>query len=147
MRKRRVVGRIYGMKCSSKGHKDRNRNKDRIKRSRKALLVYVKDICQRHKPQHPHHVKVSPWGPNFDDFSNCICRTIAESNPVINGFRRRSLVSKFGTSPKSQHVDDAGLSPMRAEIFTGYPTAKYTYVKFPLNCRAARWPRGSGDVH
>ena len=27
MRKRRVVGRIYGMKYSRKGHKDRNRHK------------------------------------------------------------------------------------------------------------------------
>ena len=32
MRKRRVVGRIYGMKYSWKGHKDRNRDKNRIKR-------------------------------------------------------------------------------------------------------------------
>ena len=20
-------------------------------------------LCQKHKPQHPHHMKVSPWGP------------------------------------------------------------------------------------
>ena len=32
VRKRRVVGRIYGMKYSSKGHKDRKRLKNRIKK-------------------------------------------------------------------------------------------------------------------
>ena len=32
MRKRRVVGRIYGMKYRWKGHTDRNRHKNRIKR-------------------------------------------------------------------------------------------------------------------
>ena len=32
VREQRVVGRIYGMKYSSKGHKDRNRHKNRIKR-------------------------------------------------------------------------------------------------------------------
>ena len=31
VRKRRVVGRIYGMKYSGKGHKDRNRHKNRVK--------------------------------------------------------------------------------------------------------------------
>ena len=108
----------------------------------------------------------------------------------------------FGTSPKSHHVDDTGSSPVRAEIFTGYPAAKvhiglisnklscgpvaegfmrrtlasclgplqnpttwttrdrvpyapkysqtttrqkYIWVKFPINCRVARWPRGLGD--
>ena len=39
-----VVGRIYGMKYSWKGHKDRNRYKNRIKRSGQARLVYVTDI-------------------------------------------------------------------------------------------------------
>ena len=33
MRKRRAVGSIYGMKFSWKGHKERNRHKNRIKRS------------------------------------------------------------------------------------------------------------------
>ena len=44
MRKRRVVGRIYGLKYSRKGYKERNRHENRIKRSAKARLVYVKDI-------------------------------------------------------------------------------------------------------
>ena len=62
MRKRSVVGRIHGMKYSSRDHKDRKRHKNRErgkkkKKSGQAGLVYV-----RHKPQHPHHVKVSLWG-------------------------------------------------------------------------------------
>ena len=44
MRKWRVVGRIYVMKYSWKDHKDRNRHKNRIKRSGQAGLVYGKDI-------------------------------------------------------------------------------------------------------
>ena len=44
MRKRRVVGRIYGMIYSSKGLKDRNGHKNRIKRSEQAWLVYVRNI-------------------------------------------------------------------------------------------------------
>ena len=44
MRKRRVVGRVYGMKYSWKGHNDGNRHKNRIKRIGQARLVYVKDI-------------------------------------------------------------------------------------------------------
>ena len=56
MSERRVAGRIYGMKYSWKGHKDRNRHKNRIKRSGQTRLVCF------YKPQHPHHVKVSPRG-------------------------------------------------------------------------------------
>ena len=41
-----------------KGHKERNRRKNRIKR----LWAISVGLCQRHKPQHPHHVKVSPRG-------------------------------------------------------------------------------------
>ena len=44
MRKRRVVGRIYGMKYSWKGHKDRNRHKNSKKRSGQIRLIYVKGI-------------------------------------------------------------------------------------------------------
>ena len=50
MRKRRVVGRIYGMKYSGKGRKDRNRHKNRIRRSEQARLVYVKDITATSTP-------------------------------------------------------------------------------------------------
>ena len=44
MRKWRVVGRFYGMKCSWKGHIDRNRHKNGIKRIGQAQLAYVKHI-------------------------------------------------------------------------------------------------------
>ena len=53
VRKRRVVGRIYGMKYSWKGHEDRNRHKNRIKR------VGMLGWCMS---EHPHHEKVCPWG-------------------------------------------------------------------------------------
>ena len=43
MRKRRVVVRIYGMKYSWKGQKDRNRHKNRIQESGQALLVYSEE--------------------------------------------------------------------------------------------------------
>ena len=55
---------------------------------------------------------------------------------VAEGFRQRTLVSKFGTSPNSHHVDDMGSSPICTEIFTGYPTAtvhiNIIKVKFPV---------------
>ena len=35
---------------------------------------------------------------------------------------------KFGTSPKSHHVDDVGSSPVCTKIFTGYPRAKVLIV-------------------
>ena len=62
VRKLRIVGRIYGMYYSWKGHTDRNRHRirSRIKRSEQARLVYV-----RHKLSHPHHVKGSLWGRNW----------------------------------------------------------------------------------
>ena len=46
-----LLGKIYGMKYSWKGRKDRNRHQSRIKRSGQ-------------KRQHPHHEKVRPWGQN-----------------------------------------------------------------------------------
>ena len=45
MRKRRVVGRIYEMKYSWKGHKDRNRHKNRVKKEWASLL----GLYHRHK--------------------------------------------------------------------------------------------------
>ena len=44
VRKQRAVGRIYGMKSGWKGHEDRNRHKNKIKRSGQARLVYVENI-------------------------------------------------------------------------------------------------------
>ena len=58
MRKRRVVGRIYGMKYSWKGHKDGNRHKNRIKRSGQARSVSVKDINHNI----PTMWRWAPWG-------------------------------------------------------------------------------------
>ena len=58
VRKRGAVGRVYRMKYSHKGQKDGNRRKNRIKRNWASSV----GLCQRHQPQHPHHVKVCPWG-------------------------------------------------------------------------------------
>ena len=63
MNKRRVVGRIYGMKYSWKGHKDRNRHKNRIKKKEWASSA---GLCQNHKLQHPHQVKVSVRGTAYN---------------------------------------------------------------------------------
>ena len=57
------------MKYSWKGHKDRKRHKNRIKEW--ASLVGLR---QKSKPQHPHHVKVSPRV-QFEGRNNCNPRT------------------------------------------------------------------------
>ena len=44
VRKRRVVGRIYGMKYSSRGHRDRNRHKKRIKKEWASSVGLCKNI-------------------------------------------------------------------------------------------------------
>ena len=46
---------------------------------------------------------------------------------MAKGFKWCTMALKFGTSPKSHHVDNAGFSPLCTEIFTGYPTANSTY--------------------
>ena len=74
MRKRRVVGRIYGMKYSWKGHKDtRNRQKNRKKkRSGQAGLVYIKNVNRNgpttwrwargdHKTRHFENLRTEQW--------------------------------------------------------------------------------------
>ena len=61
MRKQRAVRRIYGMKYSWKGHKNRTRHKNKIKVE--ASLV---SLCKKHKLQHPHHVKMSLLGPTVE---------------------------------------------------------------------------------
>ena len=48
------------MKYSSKDHKDRNKHKNR-RRKKKERASSV-DLCQEQRPQHLHHVKVSPRG-------------------------------------------------------------------------------------
>ena len=51
MRKRNIVERIYEIKYSWKGHKHRNRHKNRIKRSGQAWLVYVENITATSPPR------------------------------------------------------------------------------------------------
>ena len=47
--KARVVGRIYEMKYSWKGHKDRHKQEQNTKEWASSL-----GLCQKHKSQHPH---------------------------------------------------------------------------------------------
>ena len=37
--------------------------------------------------------------------------------------------------------------PYAPKYLQATPWQKYVQVKFPVNCRVAQWPRGSGDVH
>ena len=63
---------IYGMKCRWKGHKDRNRHKNRVKESGQAGLVYVKNINRNvpttwrwarrdHKTRHSEKLHMEQW--------------------------------------------------------------------------------------
>ena len=49
---------MYGIEYSWKGHKDRKRQELNVKACARST-----GLCQRHKRQHPYHVKVSPWRP------------------------------------------------------------------------------------
>ena len=51
-----------------KSYKDRNRRKSGIKKEWANLV----GLCQRHKPQHPHHVNVSPWGQNKKEWASSV---------------------------------------------------------------------------
>ena len=51
MRKQIIVGRIYEMQYSWRGHTDKNTHKNRIKRSGQAMLV-----SQGHKTRHTHYL-------------------------------------------------------------------------------------------
>ena len=62
VRKRRLVGRIYGMKHNWKAHKDRNRHKNRIKRSGQARLIYVSDVN--------HNIPTMWWSARGEDIEN-----------------------------------------------------------------------------
>ena len=57
MRKQRIIRRIYGMKYSWKG----NRQKQTQEQNKKERASSV-GLCEGCKLQHPHHVKVSLWG-------------------------------------------------------------------------------------
>ena len=58
MRKRRVVRRIWWNEIQLTGPQ---RQKQTQEQSKNEWARSVR-LCQRHEPQHPHHVKVSPWG-------------------------------------------------------------------------------------
>ena len=76
MRKRRVVGRTYGMKYSWKGHWDKNRT--RTQEQNKKEWASSVGLCLWHQPQHPHHVKVSLLDGFCDNWSveNAFCLSL-----------------------------------------------------------------------
>ena len=105
---RGLVGRSYGMKYGWKGHEDRNR----LKNNEKARASSV-GSCQRRKPQHPHHVKVSPQGrkpvrvertadaqvmdlfPLLLKLSNVLCSFFQRSLSHMS-LLRKGLISRLG---------------------------------------------------
>ena len=111
MRKRRVVGRIYGMKYSWKGHKDtRNRQKNRgKKRSGQARLVYIKNVNRNgpttwrwargdHKTRHFENLRTEQW-------AHPIYKTSSSSKQknrkkLIAFLQRIGVLMRFPASPK-----------------------------------------------
>ena len=98
MRKQRVSGEFmeyeYGMKYSWKGHKDRNRHKNRIKRNGQARLVYVKNINSNipttWRWARGTYMKILPaqltkrWISTYPNLfrykSNCVCNCVVTTN-------------------------------------------------------------------
>ena len=70
VRKRGVVWIIYGVKDGWKGHKDRNRHKNRIKRSGQARLVYVKNT-NRNIPTTRRWARRDTWQKAADRLKTC----------------------------------------------------------------------------
>ena len=68
-----------------KSHKHRNRNKNRIKREWASLV----GLCQKHKPQHPHDVKVSPWG-SYGRQEQPFCNS-KQTHPAKSQWREMSV--------------------------------------------------------
>ena len=77
VRKRKVVGRIYGMKYCWKGHENINGHKSRIKRSGQARLVCVKDI-NRNIPTTSRCALRDDWGEQCVEVTRC-CIWIGKS--------------------------------------------------------------------
>ena len=61
---------------------------------------------------------------NLTELVDVISSYVTYCSPVAEGFRRRTLASNLEPLPKSHPVDDAGSSPVRAEMFSGYHAAK-----------------------
>ena len=74
------------------------------------------DLCQRHKPQHPHHVKVSPWG--------------------------YQMSVHVKTQSKSVHISSVQSSDVQPGTFKHIHNCMYDLWR--ILC--ASWPRGRGGV-
>ena len=65
--------------------------------------------------------------------------------PVAEGFRRRAMVSKFGTFPKE--IPPHGRRKFESRTPGNIYRLPHGKVNFPIVSRLARWPEGSGDIH
>ena len=115
MRKRRVVWRICGMKYSWKGHNDRNRHKNRIKRSGQARLVYAGTTSCENRALNqttgrfmsdincniPTTWRWAHGDPRQQNFSTC--GVVAKA---VTGFCCLRITSRFGIFPTTCTGED-----------------------------------------
>ena len=116
VRKRRVVGRIYGIQYKWKGHKDRNRHRSRIERSGQARLAYVKDM-NRNIP--------SMWRGAREDGTWLACRTWDESHSncfytssihkSLNHKRSQAITSNYKQSQAKSYLTALDAMQSRAK--------------------------------
>ena len=104
----------------------------------KMSMIFVVQYCWTAAQIHHHQSlnREDRWG-TTDDFATNFLHFSLFSTALWDLPNSRPVQSlmvwatdiglKFGTSPKSHHVDDAESSPVRAETFTDYPTAKNIY--------------------
>ena len=85
------MGRIYGMKNSWKGHKDRNRHKNKIKRSGQARLVYVFNI---------NHNILTMWRWANEDLCTKNIYTLRSNTVIVISREWRKLVVKSSVVPQ-----------------------------------------------
>ena len=141
MRKRRVVGRVYGMEYSWKGHRDRNRHKNRIERNGPARLVYVFDI--NHK--HPHHGKVSPRGRiPLNDFPSEGDSGITDPLPTPHPPQKAAAFVTTGMCTKEQESSAVARQP--SDCFPSNWSAKQVLSAGPFGGRILETDRSLHPV-
>ena len=64
---------------------------------------------------------------------------------VAEGIRRRTLASNLGPPQNPTTWTTWDRVPYAPKYSQTTTRQKYIWVKFPINCRVARWPRGLGD--
>ena len=115
MRKRGVVGRIYGMKYRVKSHKDRNRYKNRIKKE----LASSVGLRQKHYPQHPHYVKVSPRGLFWTESLRKLCDRPEREGKQTNKQTENPQAMSLRTEPTRNFRFDLNINDRCLVIYSG----------------------------